>query len=152
MTHKHVRAKKKLLEQLEKTPVIDYACQKVGVSRSTYYRWLNIDSEFKSNAINAEERGRLSVNDVAESKLIQKINDSDMRAITYWLESNHKKYIKPRRPVIFQTSDNEAQPILVKFVGVDDAHYDTMQEYSTAKLKEAKKYIAEHPDNDDDVS
>ena len=151
MTYQYVRAKKKLLEQLEKTPIIDYACQKVGIARSTYYRWISDDAEFNHNALTAEERGRLSMNDVAESKLIQKVNDGDMRAIMYWLESNHKKYIKPRRPVIFESKVDTHPPIAIQIMGPDDIVYSTMEEYSAAKLESAKKYIAEHPDDNTDT-
>jgi hypothetical protein len=135
MGNKQIRSKKKILEQLETLPIIDYACQKIGIARSTYYRWIQEDSTFKTNALAAEERGRSSINDLAESKIIQKIRDGDMKASTYWLESNHKKYIKPRRPVIFDNSANQPQPILVRFMGENDISYNSYQEYKVAKSK-----------------
>ena len=35
-----------LLEQLEKTPIVQIACEKSGVARSTYYRWMQSDKVF----------------------------------------------------------------------------------------------------------
>lgn len=133
--NKQARLKKKILEQLEKIPIIEHACQKAGVPRSTYYRWINEDAAFKSSALSAEEKGRLSVNDIAESKLIQKINESDMRAIAYWLESNHNRYIKPRRPVILNTSNSRPEPVVVQIMGSDNIRYDTLDEYRAARLE-----------------
>lgn len=42
--------KKILVEQLEKTPVVQIACEKSGVGRSTYYRWIKEDSEFSKES------------------------------------------------------------------------------------------------------
>ena len=39
-----------ILEQLKKTPIVQIACEKVGVGRSTYYRWKKEDSKFSSSA------------------------------------------------------------------------------------------------------
>ena len=42
--------KKLLLEHLEKTPIVQIACEKSGVGRSTYYRWLEQDKKFARSA------------------------------------------------------------------------------------------------------
>lgn len=42
--------KKILLEHLEKTPIVQIACEKSGVGRSTYYRWLEQDKKFARSA------------------------------------------------------------------------------------------------------
>ncbi len=42
--------KRILVEQLEKTPVVQIACEKTGVGRSTYYRWLKEDPEFSKDS------------------------------------------------------------------------------------------------------
>ncbi|MEI6228973.1 MAG: hypothetical protein WCP11_03050 [Candidatus Saccharibacteria bacterium] len=117
MSTKQIRAKKKILEQLEKIPIIEIALQKASVPRSTYYRWANDDPDFKEAAEEAQEKGYLAINDVAESKLIQKIKDGDWKATAYWLESNHKRYFKPRRPIVIGLGDKAPRPVLVEFVG-----------------------------------
>lgn len=39
-----------LLEHLEKTPIVQIACEKSGVGRSTYYRWMQADKVFSRQA------------------------------------------------------------------------------------------------------
>lgn len=84
------------LEEIQHVPNISSACQKVGLSRNTIYRWCSEDPEFKHRLDQAMTIGNDSVSDLAESKLIGLINGSDFRAIAYWLDNKKKDYIKPR--------------------------------------------------------
>lgn len=84
------------LEQIRTVPNISVACEKVGLSRNTIYRWCNEDPEFKKQLDEALNLGTASVNDLAESKLISQINSGNMRAIMYWLDNNKKNYARPR--------------------------------------------------------
>jgi hypothetical protein len=93
---KKYRKEKPFLEQLKNIPNISLACEKVGLSRNTVYRWCTEDSEFKKRIDEAMSDGVDSINDLAESKLISSINNGNMRAIEYWLTNNKKAYIKPR--------------------------------------------------------
>ena len=118
MRKRQPRQKKQLLEQLERVPVIEVACKKVGIARSTYYRWITEDSEFESSAEKALDTGRCVINDVAESKIIQKVSDGDWRAVKYWLESNNKRYARPRRAAEAPTFEvDKPRQVIVKFVG-----------------------------------
>lgn len=81
-----------LLEQFRKTPVIQIACEKTGISRMTYYRWLKEDKDFEKLAIEALAEGKLLVNDLAESQLISAIKDKNMTAIMQWLRHHHPEY------------------------------------------------------------
>lgn len=117
MRKRQPRKKKQLLEQLERVPVIEAACKKVGIARSTYYRWTKEDEEFEELAEKALDAGRHVINDIAESKIIQKLNDGDWRAITYWLENNSKRYVRPRRAVEPPKIDEDKpKEVLVRFV------------------------------------
>lgn len=98
------------LEQLKNIPNISLACEKVGLSRNTVYRWCNEDEEFKKRVDNAMNDGVESINDLAESKLISSINNGNLRAIEYWLTNNKKTYIKPR-PKDFWEMFKEPNPI-----------------------------------------
>jgi len=89
----------KFLEQLERVPNVSLACEKVGLSRNTIYRWRGEDPAFAARMDAALVAGTESVNDLAESKLISHINSGNMRAIQYWLDNNKKTYIKPRPKV-----------------------------------------------------
>ena len=86
----------KFLEQLERVPNVSLACEKVGLSRNTVYRWCIEDADFKARMDTALESGVQSISDLAESKLISHINNGNLRAIQYWLDNNKKVYIKPR--------------------------------------------------------
>lgn len=83
--------KELILDQLKKTPIIEAACQKIGISRMTFYRWKQ-DPEFAKKIDEAILEGCLLVNDLAESQLISAIKDKNLPAITYWLKHHHPTY------------------------------------------------------------
>lgn len=85
--------KDKLLEQLAKTPIVQIACEKTGVSRATYYRWRQEDSEFATNADKAIVYGNSLMNDMAESQLLSLIKDKHPTAIIFWLKHHHPVYV-----------------------------------------------------------
>jgi hypothetical protein len=90
-------ARAKVLEELCKYPIIQIACQRAGVSRATYYRWVRDDPAFARSAEDALSAGRDVINDSAESKLIGSIKDGAMTAIRFWLVHNHERYKKSAR-------------------------------------------------------
>ena len=81
-----------LLEQLKKTPIVQLACEKTGIGRSTYYRWKKEDSNFAGLADAAILEGSLLINDMAESQLLSAIRDKNMTAIIFWLKHHHPAY------------------------------------------------------------
>ena len=81
-----------LLEQLKKTPIVQVACEKVGVGRATYYRWRKEDEEFAKLADEAISEGNFLVNDMAESQLMSAIRDNNLTAIIFWLKHHHTSY------------------------------------------------------------
>lgn len=84
--------KKLLLKKLRKTPVVQVACQKAGVGRSTYYRWRKEDKKFAKKADKALAEGTALINDMAESQLLSAIRDQNMTSIIFWLKHHHKAY------------------------------------------------------------
>lgn len=84
--------KKRLIEQLKIMPIIQVACQKVGISRATYYRWRNEDPEFADVCDTSLKEGYLFVNDMAESQMMGAIKDKNMTAIIFWLKHHHPAY------------------------------------------------------------
>ncbi len=84
--------KKLLIEQIKKTPIVQIACEKVGISRATYYRWKKADKKFREKAEEALLDGCALINDMAESQLISGIKDKNMTAIIFWLKHRHKNY------------------------------------------------------------
>jgi len=89
---KRDKDKKILIEQLKETPIVEYACKKLGIARATYYRWRKDDKEFEKESDMAILEGSLLINDLAESQLISAIKDRNLGAIVFWLKNNSKKY------------------------------------------------------------
>jgi hypothetical protein len=84
--------KQAFLEQLPKYPIVQVACEKSGVGRSTYYVWRKEDKEFAKLADEAVKSGTYFINDMAESKLIQNIQNGNNTAIIFWLKNHHTQY------------------------------------------------------------
>lgn len=89
---KRSKNQKKLLNELRNNPLIERACKKVGIARSTFYRWSEADLAFKEEAEAAIAAGRDKMNDFSESKLFEAIAAGNMQAIRYWLDHNSKRY------------------------------------------------------------
>ena len=84
--------KKRILEQLKKTPIIQLAAKETGIGRTTYYRWRKQDKKFAQAAQEALQEGYLFVNDIAESQLLSLIKDKKLEAIRLWLRHHHPLY------------------------------------------------------------
>lgn len=89
---RQAKQKELLLEQLKKLPIVQIACEKVGISRATYYRWLEDDTGFREAAETSITEGATLVNDLAEAQLISAIKDKNFAAISFWLRNRHKAY------------------------------------------------------------
>jgi ACT domain-containing protein len=87
-----VNSQQALLERLKTSPIIEIACKKVGIARATYYRWRQVDKDFAKAADAALQEGKLLINDMAESQLINQIRDKHMTAIIFWLKHHHQDY------------------------------------------------------------
>lgn len=91
------KKKKEITAQLRKTPIVQYACDRTGTGRSTYYKWRADDLIFARAADRAIQAGCFLINDLAESKLLGLIQESHPTAIIYWLKHNHPKYAEVNR-------------------------------------------------------
>ena len=81
------RDKERLLISLKDcSGIVTFACEKVKLSRQTFYRWDRDDAEFKErvDAIN-----ELQI-DVAEASLLKKIQKGDTTAIIFYLKTKGK--------------------------------------------------------------
>lgn len=86
--------KLRLLQELEKTGNVYYACAKVGIDKSTYYRWIQKDSKFKKQSKRVINMGRSNMVDIAEHALLLNVKDKKMDAIKYVLSHNSPRYKK----------------------------------------------------------
>jgi hypothetical protein len=89
------RNQKKILQELENNPLVERACRKVGIARSTYYRWCKSDGNFRTIAEQSQEQGRGKMNDFAESKLLENVSNNQQPAINFWLSHNTSRYRAP---------------------------------------------------------
>lgn len=79
--------KEKLLDSLKEcSGIVTFACEKVGLSRQTFYRWYREDAEFKERADAINE---LQI-DIAEASLLKKIQKGDTTAIIFYLKTKGK--------------------------------------------------------------
>lgn len=92
MRSSNKKTKKELIEILEKNPVIQPACDRCSINRSTFYRWQKEDKEFAKEVARASEEGRNLVSELCESKLMNAIKNENLGAIKYWLQFNDPRY------------------------------------------------------------
>jgi hypothetical protein len=91
---KNVKKKNKelIIEGLKKTPIIQLVCEKVGIARSSFYRWHKKDKKFSEEVDKAIIEGNHMINDMAESQLLSAIKDRNMTGIIFWLKNHHRAY------------------------------------------------------------
>lgn len=94
---KKSQVKPKLLIELERTPIMSVACEKVGIVRQTAYRWMKEDPSFLEKVSDAMKHGVGLVNDVAESNILKGIKQGDKGDTKYWLSHRHEAFKKPFR-------------------------------------------------------
>lgn len=93
------------LEQLSKSAIVQIACEKTGIGKSTIYRWREQDKEFSEAVEKAVGEGKSLVTDLAESQLISAIKDKNIPAIIYWLRHHHPTYAD--KLLVTHTIENE---------------------------------------------
>ena len=80
--------KKKFIEALKlNLGNITEACKASNVGRQTYYDWIDKDDDFKQSCEDVSE----SLLDLAENKLLEKINKYDTTSIIFFLKTKGKK-------------------------------------------------------------
>ncbi|WKZ26083.1 MAG: hypothetical protein QY322_02105 [bacterium] len=89
---RQARNKELLLLQFTKIPIVQIACEKVGISRASYYRWRQEDKDFADKSDVAIGEGTLLMNDMAESQLLSLIKDKHPTGIIFWLKHHHPTY------------------------------------------------------------
>lgn len=89
---KKYKVKDSFLAELRKIPIIQVACEKVGLSRNSVYRWKNEDKTFYAEIEKALQDGEALVNDMSESQLLIMIKEKNWSAISFWLRHRNPKY------------------------------------------------------------
>lgn len=86
------RVKDLFLEQLRKIPIVQVACDKVDLARSTVYKWRKEDAAFAKEMDTALEEGEAIINDMSESQLLAKIKNGEWPPTAFWLRKRHPKF------------------------------------------------------------
>jgi len=89
-----------ILEELEKTPLVQVACKKAGISRNTFYNWMKENKVFRKQVNESMSLGNGTVNDFAVSNILTGIQNKDFASTRYWLDRRHPDFKKPYRIVI----------------------------------------------------
>ncbi|MEI6144026.1 MAG: phBC6A51 family helix-turn-helix protein [Candidatus Berkelbacteria bacterium] len=103
---RQIKLKELIIEQMKKTPIVQIACSKCDIARSTYYVWIKEDENFAAKVETAIEEGTNIINDLAESQLVSLIKDGNMSAIFYWLNHRSSAY-RNRIEVTSKEEDKE---------------------------------------------
>ena len=93
MAHNARKLKYEILQSLEKYPFLDAAARKIGIGRTTLYRWMHTDKKFKRKVELAMYEGRKKVNEVVEGSLIKTAQNGNVRAQMFYLRNQHPDYM-----------------------------------------------------------
>lgn len=103
------KAQAPFLEQLKRIPIVQVACEKVGVSRNSVYRWRSEDPDFAKLMDEAIEIGDAIINDLGESQLLTLMKEKNWHAISFWLRKRNPRF-KDRIEVAVSEKQDELTP------------------------------------------
>ena len=79
--------KRQLVKALEKSlGIVSTACQSIGISRTTYYKYYNEDEDFRQSVDSISDIAL----DCAESQLFELIKEKNVTAIIFYLKTKGK--------------------------------------------------------------
>lgn len=83
----------RIVKALEEVPNIRHVFNKLGINRSTFYRWYTIHHEFRERVTFALYKGRGNITDLAEGNIVRKIKEGDVQTSRFWLSHNEPRYM-----------------------------------------------------------
>ncbi len=102
--------RKQFIETLEEVPFVKYAAKKVGINRTTIYRWMQEDPRFRIQVEKSLGEGRKLLIEDAEYQLLKKIRkDGNQRAIEFFLKHNNKKYYPRKTMEVYPLAEDQYQ-------------------------------------------
>ncbi len=114
---KNNKIKELILEQLRKLPIVEAACQKLEISRMTFYRFKKSDQKFAKEIEEALQEGYLLINDLAENQLIGEVKERNLQAVMYWLKIHHKLYRQREFQAGFAIAQDGDQNLFFEYFG-----------------------------------
>lgn len=86
------KSKAEFIERLKQAPIIQLVCEKMGIPRSTLYRWKDEDLDFDDDIADAISEGQQFMDDIVENKFMALVNDKHWPAIHCYITRRHPKY------------------------------------------------------------
>lgn len=140
---KKERVRDKFLQELEKVPIVQVACERCNVSRQTIYRWRREDPKFHDDMASALEEGDDLINDMCESSLLSLIKNKNFQAVKYHMEKRHPKYKKPEiETPADQRLSQEKQKKIIEMMGLQPE--DFLEENYDQTLVRIVRYMRKH--------
>lgn len=120
--NKTAASKEAFLTQLEQSfGLVATTCRKVGISRSTYYKWRKDDSQFADRADEVKELKK----DAVEALILKKMKDGDTSMLIFYAKTQMKD-----RGYVERT----------EIVGKDGADL-SFAKYDLSKLTDAQRQV-----------
>lgn len=138
MAEERDKAKKQkelFLKQLVKTPVVAGVCQQLKIPKSNVYRWEKEDPEFKKGMEEARKEKANDMVELAEFQLYKKIQEGNISAIKYILDSRHPVYMRQK---FKHDQANEIQPMQMMISVVDNKGRPVNKKKLTKKINKTK--------------
>lgn len=143
------KTKNNLLQELEKSGNVYFSCHKIGINRSTYYRWFQDDKVFRKNAVWAIRQGKANNCDIAVQALMIKIKEKDMRAIEFYLKHNDSTYKTKRNSNVIILHKKESLPAVGPIkIPIEK----TIEEFINCRDREYEKFRKELADVEREIS
>jgi hypothetical protein len=115
--------KDQMVAALEKTlGIVTKACEMVGISRETHYRWLRTDEAYKEKV---ESVGDIAL-DFAESELFKQIKEGNITGVIFFLKTKGKKRGYIERSEFDHTTKGEKINVSINIAG-DDLSSDDIE-------------------------
>jgi hypothetical protein len=124
MTKQSQKNKNRILEYLRENPNLQRACKKAGFARSTIYRWMYDDIDFRDGIRDAQEIGQDTINDYVEAKLMENIQTNNQRSIEFYLRHNDPRYATNQTEAKYHNQRMSARTQSIPY-GIDQMYYNT---------------------------
>ena len=103
-----------LLQALENSlGIVSTACNRTGISRSSYYKWYKEDEEFRQK-VDDIENVKL---DFVESKLFKNIENEKEKSIIFYLQhKGHKRGYIQRQNINLTSNEEDIKKIEIEII------------------------------------
>ena len=110
----HNLKKDTLLQALENSlGIVSPACNRTGISRSSYYKWYKEDEEFRQKV---DEIDNVKL-DFVESKLFKNIENEKEKSIIFYLQhKGHKRGYIQRQNINLTSNEEDIKKIEIEII------------------------------------